>query len=266
MGEKTGMAVWEPVEIGQKQCATWWFPPRRIFVERIATEWHVLSLPGHGDDDPTSRFMIERTEKPVSSAWRHYLIKGLSRVRPAPVLPDRPLVVRPDRPLTILPGESAQFFIEIPVWFRLDTDEERETRIFEEPLITLSNTWFGDPVNGELCYGLDIRLHQSIESMERRAYLAICPFSLTNDSSAELPFEKICLHAENLSVFAGRNRLWTNQLNVVFKGSDQTTQIQIVNNAPEFDEEIVLVSRARQPAEGWSFRKTFSMLKYFVEF
>lgn len=266
MGEKTGMAVWDPVEIGQKQCATWRFPPRWIFVERMAMEWHALSLPGADGDDPTSSFLIERAEKPVSSAWRHYLIRGPSTVKPVPVLPDRPLVVRPDRPLTILPGESALFFIEIPVWFRLDAYGARTARIFEEPLRILSNSWFGDPVNGELCYGLDIRLHQSIASIEVSAHRAICPFSLTNDSSADLMFEKICLHAENLSVYTSRERLWTNQLNVVFKGSDQTTQIQIVSSPPEFEEEIVLASGARQPAEGWSIKKTFSMLKYFVEF
>jgi hypothetical protein len=266
MGEKTGMAVWDPVEIGQKQCAAWRFAPRRIYVERLAIEWHVLSLPGGEGDGTTASFLIERAEKPVSSAWRHYLIQEMSPVQPIPVLPDRPLVIRPDRPLTILPGESALFFLEIPVWFRLDASGDQTVRIFEEPLMILSNTWFGDPVNGELCYGLDIRLHQRIGTIEPCAYLAVCPLYLTNDSNEDLPFEKICLHAENLSVFRSRERLWTNRLNVIFKGPDQATQIQILNAFPDFEEGITLASGARQPAEGWGIRKTFSMLKYFAEF
>ena len=43
--QKTGIAVWEPVEIPQKKCAAWRFPMRSIWVERIESEWHVLSLP-----------------------------------------------------------------------------------------------------------------------------------------------------------------------------------------------------------------------------
>jgi hypothetical protein len=96
--------------------------------------------------------------------------------------------------------------------------------------------------------------------------MAVCPLHLTNDSAQDLPFEKVCLHVENLSVFKSAARLWTNGLNVVFKGPEQATQIQITGSVPDFEENLALASRARQPAEGWNIRKTFNMLKYFTEF
>jgi hypothetical protein len=236
-------------------------------VERVDTEWHALSIISAQDNGAraSSGAFIERTAKPFSTAWRHYLIRDSSLVQPLPVLPDRPLVLRPDRPLTILPGESALFFLEIPVWFRLADAGERRILIFEEPLVVLSNTWFGDPQSGELCYTLDIRLHQGIESVAPCEYLAVCPLSLTNDSISDLPFEKLCLHAENLSVYRGSSRLWTNRLNVVFKGPTQATQIQIVNALPDFEPGLTLAAEAREQADAWSIRKTFSMLKYFTE-
>ena len=40
----------------------------------------------------------------------------------------------------------------------------RQVQVFEEPLAVMSNTWFGDPVNGELCYVLATRLHQGMTS------------------------------------------------------------------------------------------------------
>jgi hypothetical protein len=264
--EKKGISVWDPLEIGQRQCAVWHFPPRHIFVERIEQEWHVLSQPGGNRAGSTSLSFIERVEKPDSTGWRHYLTSGASRVQPVPVLPDRPLVVRPDRPLTILPGESSQFFLQIPVWFRLNSLAERPVRIFEEPLSILSNTWFGDPVTGELCYSLAIRLHQGIDSVDPSPEQAVCPLFLTNDSSTDLLFEKICIHVENLSIFRSSARLWTNRLNVDFRGSEQSTQIQIVNAAPGFEGGVALISGARTPTEGWNIKKTFSMLKYFAEF
>jgi hypothetical protein len=264
--EKKGIEVWDPLEIEKRRCVIWRFPPKHLFVERIEHELHVLSRPVSGGETTATLCSIEKSEKPESNEWRHYLTDSASLFQPVPVLPDRPLVIRPDRSLTILPGESSQFFLQIPVWFRLTSAMERPVRIFEEPLSILSNTWFGDPVTGELCYSLAIRLHQGIESVVPSQDRAICPLFLTNDSSTDLVFEKICIHVENLSVFMSAVRMWTNRLNVIFKGSDQSTQIQIVNAAPDFEGGVSLVSGARMPTEGWNIKKTFSMLKYFAEF
>jgi hypothetical protein len=262
-GARTGVAVWDEVEIPQRRCALWRFSPRSIWVERVANEWHALALPDGGGRDEAA--FVDRTQKPESSQWRHYLHTVNAPVQPAPVLPDRPVVVRPDRALTLLPGETAQFFVEIPVWFRLSCADGRRTRIFEEPICMLSQTWFGDPITGELCYGLATRLHQGLDSIEPSAHLAVCPLAITNDSETDLAFEKICMHVENLSVFRGPRRLWTNRLNVVFKGPEQATQIEIVREAPEFEQGLTLAAAARQPSAGWNIRRTFGMLRSFAD-
>ncbi len=142
----------------------------------------------------------------------------------------------------------------------------RRLKIFEEALVVLTKTWFGDPITGELCYGLATRLHQGIDSVEPSAYLAVCPLSITNDSDTDLVFEKICLHVENLSVFRSPKRLWTNRLNVVFRGPDQGTQIEIDRDAPGFEKGLALFADARQLASGWNIRRTFGILKSFADF
>ena len=263
--EKTGIAVWDPVEIPQKRCALWRFPRRSIWVERIETEWHVLSLPEKREARSTCR-MVTRSQKPASSKWRHYLHRDSGTIQPSPVLPDRPVVMKPDRALTLLPGQSTVFFLEIPVWFRLSTSGYRPAKIFEEPLNVLTRTWFGDPVTGELCWGLASRLHHSIESVGTTADRAVCPLMIENDSESDLEFQKICLHVENLSIFRGERHLWTNSLHVVFKGPDQATQIEIVRTPPGFEEVMVPLSEARLPSTGWNIRRTFGMLKYFTDF
>ena len=187
-------------------------------------------------------------------------------MQPAPVLPDRPVVVRPDRSLTILPGQSTVFFLELPLWFRLSVTGQRATRIFEEPLSILTRTWFGDPVTGELCWGLATRLHHSVESLTATAAMAVCPLMIENDSESDLDFAKLCLHVENLSVFRGVRFLWTNSLHAVFKGADQTTQMEIVDTPPDFEPGLVSLSEARLPSAGWNIRRTFGMLKYFTDF
>ncbi len=264
--QKTGIWVWEPMEIPQRKCARWRFPHRSIWVERIETEWHVLSHPEEKRVPQASCSLVSRERKPASSRWRHYLHRDVGPMQPAPVLPDRPVVIRPDRALTLLPGQSTVFFLEIPVWFRLSTLGARPARIFEEPLTMLTRTWFGDPVTGELCWGLATRLHHALDSVESAADRAVCPLMIENDSEADLEFQKICIHVENLSVFRGPGHLWTNSLHAVFKGPDQVTQIEIVHVPPEFEESLVPVSEAREPAAGWNIRRTFGVLKYFTDF
>ncbi len=264
--QKTGIAVWEPVEIPQKKCAEWKFPQRRIWVERIETEWHVLSLPHSQRAGEAQCAFMPRTAKPTSSEWRHYLHRDGGPIQPSPVLPDRPVVVRPDRALTLLPGQSTIFFLQLPVWFRLSTSGYRPSRIFEEPLGALSRTWFGDPLTGELCWGLATRLHHNVDSLEPSADTAVCPLMIENESSTDLAFEKICLHVENLNVFRGRIRLWTNSLHALFRGPEQATQIEIVHTPPEYEQGLVPVSDARSPSAGWNIRRTFGMLKYFTDF
>jgi hypothetical protein len=263
--ERSGIGVWDQVEIPQKKCAAWRFAFRGIWVERIESEWHVLSLPGTGSPAEASSAFVPRAQKPASSQWRHYLHRETGPVQPSPVLPDRPLVVRPDRSLTLLPWQSTVFFLELPVWFRLSTTGYRPARIFEEPLSVLTRTWFGDPVTGELCWGLATRLHHSMDSVEPSAASAVCPLMIENDCDAELAFEKVCLHVENLSLFRGPRRLWANSLHAVFKGPDQATQIEIAREPPGFEEGLVPISEARQQVAGWSFRRTFGMLKSFAD-
>jgi len=263
---RTGLAVWDPVTVGQRQCVEWRFPRKNFYVERLDNEWHVLSLPANEPEILDSCALIDRTDKPASDAWRHYLLRNADRLEPLPVLPDRPLVVRPDRPLTILSGQSGLFYLEIPLWFRLNGAAEKPARIFEEPLSVLTPTWFGDAITGELCYTLTTRLHQGLGSIEATAHRAVCPVSIANDSDADLPFARICLHIENLSVFRAPSQLWTNRLNVLFRGPEQATQINIAYGPPDVGGEVRLASTARQPAEGWSFRRTFSIFKDFAGF
>ena len=262
----TGLAVWDDWDLGHKQTAVWTFPECRIYVERIEQEWHVLSVADATNVREASRTFVDRSRKPASSEWRHYLSRESGPVRPQPVLPDRGIVVKPDRSLTLLAGESAQFFLEIPVWFRMNAGGERQVRVFEEALTVMSNTWFGDPVTGELCYVLATRLHQGMSSIAPAAWRAVCPMAVTNDSATDLAFERICLHVQNLAVFRGAGRLWTNSLSALFRGAEQASHIQVSPGAPEFEPGLEPAAPARQPAESWDIRRTFSRIREFADF
>jgi hypothetical protein len=261
-----GMSVWSPVEIGDRQCAAWRFSPHSFYVERVENQWHVLSLPETGGaeditDSPACSF-FQNIEKPESTAWRHFLLHEHRPLQAIPAMPDRPIVIRSDRPLTLLPGESALFYLHIPVFFKLTALGSRRSTVCEEPIEVMCKTWFGDPLTGEICYSLATRLHQTLHSVPFSGFEAVCPLFISNESDTGLAFSKICLHTEAVAVYKG-SRLWTNQISVVFKGSEQTTQIQIDRNAPAYENALELVCEAREQTESRLTRRSFSMFKYF---
>jgi len=261
-------SLWDQVNVEDRQCVMWKFPPRSFFVERIDSQWHVLTVMNEMFLETTespSRCFIDRGRKPESTVWRHYLLKDLCPLQAIPVLPDKPLVVRSDRPLTLLAGENALFFLHVPVFFRLIAVVKRKPIIFEEPISIMNRTWFGDPFTGDLCYSLYSRLFQTIDSVPISGFEAICPLFISNESETELAFTKICLHTEAAAVYLGA-RLWTNLISVVFKGSEQTTQIQIDRAAPPYEKGLARICEAREQIENRLMRRTFSMFKYHSEF
>ena len=120
--EKTGIAVWDQVEIPQKTMRRVAIPPAQhlggAHRERVARPLPAGARSGSGRA-PHRSCRAPRSRHPPQ--WRHYLHRESGPVQPSPVLPDRPVVIRPDRALTLLPGQSTVFFLEIPVWFRLST-------------------------------------------------------------------------------------------------------------------------------------------------
>ncbi|MBP7494385.1 MAG: hypothetical protein KA771_02735 [Spirochaetales bacterium] len=268
--EKLGIWNPQPLEIGS--CVHWSLGDLDVWAERYDIEWHVYFE--HKKSLITGQEMqvrLEpRAEKPVTREWKHFLVRNAPCAYPTPAIPDRPLVVKPDRFLIILPGEIAQFFIFTPIWFRFTVGplgrKISPRLLFEIPVFRMKSTWFGDPIVGELCYYTEARLFTDFHSLPEHPLYAVCPLRIRNESNTELPFDKICLHTEVLSLYGGENRLWTNACDVIFKGVDQATQVEPSKSPPAFEPKVRLLSPPRQASDVWYFKRTFNLLKIITGF
>jgi hypothetical protein len=263
------MSIWEPVEIPVGRCVSWRLGKLSVWVERYEKEWHVLPVYAEEAGAVPEFIVRNKADKPVSSDWRHFLLREGSWVSPSPAMPDRPVILRPDRVLVLLPGEKAQFFVSLPVALRLSvgrTAGGRKKRLCEHPIMPLANAWFGDPVSGELCYFAAARLYHEYDQVPRSPFHAVCPLKISNESERELQFDRICLHTEFLGVYRGPDRYWTNEVSVLFRGPEQVTQILPSKSAPFFEGAAKLVTEPRQAVENWYFKRTFDLLKYFTGF
>jgi len=238
-------------------------------VEHYEREWHLLPVYHREAEEPVGFSLRDKTEKPFSTEWKHYLLREGNLAAPAPVMPDRAVILRPDRVLVIPPDEKAQFFVSLPAAFRLSVGVSAVGRmklLCEYPIVPMPGAWFGDPVSGELCYFSEARFFPVPSQIPRSPLHAVCPLLISNESDKELQFDRICLHTEFLGVYRSLERFWTNEVNVLFRGPEHVTQILPSKSPPQFEGAARLVSRPRQAVENWYFKRTFDLLKYFTGF
>lgn len=264
-------SIWNPVEFTKGSCATWELGRLCLWTERYEYEWHILAVYGEEEFSSGPNFTLRcKDEKQQSSDWVHYILHNGDRVLPVPAMADRPIVVRPDRMLVLIPGERAKFFISLPLSFRLmvgtENNPKEGKKLAEFPSVPMGNAWFGDPVSGELCYFNSARLYSDFNQIPASAIAAVCPIVISNESDRELSFDRLCLHTEFLGIYRSHSRFWTNEVQVIFKGTDQETRIHPSKSAPSLEGPMTLVAEARQPIDNWHFKKTFNLLKQFTGF
>lgn len=269
------MILWGDIEIADGETRSWLAGAMQCHVRKIRDEWQIaFSGPGVEQRDGAGNPEIDRidetdpppldastltTPPPEDAAWVRYVSTGSDQLSLVPALPDLPVVVRPDAPIVLLPGRRGKFYFSIPVWLRLvSRSNGRDQTMHEEPIIGLSHIWFGDPSAGELCYSLDDPLVRDFSCLTEQSAAAICPLQVRNSSSEPLKFERICVHVEYLNLYQRDQSLWTNEVSVQFKGSDQVSQISISPRGPEGT---TLLTRQRQPANRNLLKKSFNLLR-----
>lgn len=178
-----------------------------------------------------------------------------------PMLPDRPLVVKVEAPFLLKKGARARIFIRVPLWIKIEIKNKSNIDMLELPTIVLSNTWFGSPVEGEVCYWISSGARRSIEPDYERPYLAICSIEVINRADEDLLVDKICFRVGYLTLFSDGKQIWSNSTKVNFKGSQNFSEIDVSSKPPIEAGEAKKISEPREnPKKSFTY-KTFSVLK-----
>ena len=289
--------LWGPIHIEEDVCFVWklehvwfwvkkrqdeWFvlldrdQQKAIDTSHIAKQHPLLVKPSDPNLDPNSsaehnvtksEIIAQPTETPAVEGWSRFVTLQQDELSILPALPDRPLVVKPFMRVSLLPGRWAQFFVAVPVWISLVARKVKNETVFEEfPSQLLSNTWFGDSQSGELCYALHTPLLREEPEHEFPAHSIICPLIIKNISSETLQFQRLCIHVENLQIFHTEKGLVTNQINVVFRGDDISSQIDVQKKPHKDAVKPELVRDPREPMSKSVIRKTFDRFKEMTGF
>ena len=265
--------MWGALPVSPESCVKLAFNSKCVFIRRIDDEWlfsNAVDVPGGNEDPAGDAARVEslgfshNEAFPPDVEWLRLVSAREESLELVPTLPDRPLVIRPESPVSIFPGRFASFYVSVPIWYRFVAVRGKERiDVIDFPSEVLSNTWFGEPGGGELCYSLDAPLKRSVEHLNVNSTKATCALVVKNGSQEKLNFERICVHIESLSVFAGDSRLWTNEIGVLFKGIDQISQLNIQKNPPTNVINPIKMCDPRLPSNRSVLGKSFSFIRSF---
>ena len=258
------MELWQPVLYSIGMIREWQIGPLSFSVERTQSEWKIALDRNEAQQDRLTCGLEESTidlidiKRWVASDNEYELYLEAA-------LPDRPLIVRPDSPLIMLPGQKAMFFIGIPIWIRVKTRQDIKSTLIEIPSIILSNSWFGPPTDGELCYSMRTSAKLEIKELTSRPYRAVCPLEVRNAAQTPLEIQRICLRPEMLPIFQGKTHLWTASGRVTYLGENEWSRVVYGNNAPSFEADSGIVGEPRVKMARGFLAKTFQSILAFSD-
>ncbi len=212
----------------------------------------------------------QRTEDapPGSAAWSRWAPKeDLDELLLQPILPNRPLVLAPEVPFTLLPGARARVYVRVPLTVRVQLHPRDGGTVLQEiSTLNLSDTWWGDFVEGELSYWLHTTARRVLRPELLVPHLAICPLELVNESTKDLRVEKLTLRTAHLTLFCGGDDTggyWTDLTRVRYQGDAVESQIEVSGRAPDVAGEARIVLPPAEPQVKSFSARTFARLRGF---
>ena len=233
-----------------------------IWIKHCQEDWYVAAEPVQEDAElqPLEPVKLSRNREP--GKWKRWISGSESRVvQFIPALPDRPLVLKPEVIPRFPPRHEAFLFVSVPVFVRILVGDRDPITLCEVSTVSFSKTWFGDTLSGLSCYSRLTRVLRQLEAPQKTQNRAICQLRIRNNARTELEFQRFCLHVENLSVFQSDKRLWTNAVDISYRGEDKDTQVVISSDAPDIGKTCERLSPPRAPIDKSIVGRSFEALR-----
>jgi len=249
-------SIWGELPPGPISCLTRQVGRCRLWARSSRDEWEIAYRHSPSDEAIPDEGCAD------DLTWSRYVTVADDRLKTVPALPDRPVIVRPAAPIVILPGRWGRFFFRVPLWVRFVSQSgHRQTTMEEIPTRRLASTWFGGLATGELCYAIEAPLQRELEQLELSEAFAACEVTVRNGSRERLRFERICVHVEHMRLYQADGRLWTNEVRVAFRGTDQISQLTFEQGPPERAGQADPVCEPRFPAESGIIKRSFALIR-----
>lgn len=205
---------------------------------------------------------MEDFQSAASVKWRRWCFESKpNSLTIHPIMPDRPLLVFTSDLINLPVDAKAVLYVSIPVVVKAFVKAKYlESVLCSVPSQKLSNSWFGTPMEGELCYALKSLAQREANEVEWSDHTAICPVEIYNHSKAPFQIERLCIRPSFFNIYASSMRLWTNRVAFTYRGDSEMSKIDYRQDPPEeLSNPVKLVDAAEAVPHG-IVRRTFSNL------
>ncbi len=195
-------------ELKPGQTYHWTLGVLSVWICRVDGEW--LYAWNHRDEDaepPVDRLsLVPDTPKPDDLPWTRVIAPDADHgVGFAPRLADRAVVIKGDEYITVLPRSNAELFAPLPVWVAVFSGASPERVLFEAPTQPLHRRWFGNSMQGSLCYSVFARLTSDRVELELPPVSALCTIRIRNQSSVPFRTDSVFLQANEFKLYRRRD-------------------------------------------------------------
>lgn len=170
------------------------------------------------------------------------------------------MVVTPDEPFRLVHGAQARIFVRVPLWVKVAV-EPGSSHLLDTPSVVMSDTWWGDTMEGELGYWLTTSARRALESHHFEPQLAITVLHMENDSGEDLLVDRLSLRVIHLSLFRRGHEIWSEETRVLYQGDDAGSHVEMTGRPPEEASGAEQWAPPRTPAPRGLKARTFARLK-----
>jgi len=137
-----------------------------------------------------------------------------------PALPAKPMVFKGTM-LNVLPGQRLTFFLKIPLSFQIYYSKKLPENLLKEVVHKkLSDTWFGEPDNGEAAFALGKEYFLDFDEIESSECEAICPITVFNNSPKNLTLQRFIIRNDFVSLYKNEDKIVGSEVIIEYKGND----------------------------------------------
>lgn len=249
--ESAKQSSWGPVAVPTGDHVVHRVGPLGLVLKKVSNEIWIA----------TDRTQLELpdTDALVWSRWA--LKKESTPLEVMPMMPDRQVVVRPEYPFMLAPGAEVRIYTRIPVWVGVFALEGKRHMLMETPTVIMCKTWFGDFTEGTMCYWISTTARRVITDDVFQSHTAISTLQIRNESSADLKIDKLGIRVDRLSLFDKDGQLWTDEMDIRYKGEEQHSEITMKGKPPSEVKEAKLLTSPRDPVKKSFAERTFRILK-----
>ena len=222
--------VWEtPVDLELGQRVRWNLGARVIWAERRTGEWRIgLRETGREDVQYGSLDIGPASDEDGPPRLRCSLGDASERLVLMPRTPDRPLVARTEVSLLVPPGGSTRVHVGIPLCAQIVANDRP---LHELPVLELSDTWFGTPLEGILCYATRTHLTMDEALLGPRAHRALCSAEIVNHAPEPLVLDRLRIPAPNLGLWRMEDgQLRTDRLRLVRESGQEDGSVEVLDH------------------------------------